>query len=397
MKRSLKIEVRIESEKKKSIIDSIRLYRAACRKAYSACAMAEMAGAEIVEDEAKGILVKPCKAAKEILEKAFCVSGKAHLYELRIWLRELHPSWMSIVPESIHREIISPKWRGKDPEFPKATNGYLVLNGARSIARFEHIGIPFKNTVPKIEERSVKIKWDYDIGEINFVLDRLDSARWHAFRNIRDITDGWKLGATYLNEKDGKLSLIITYTAPDKDSIVDKDKTLKIFFNAEAYEMFINCEGPAALQGDKISVYEAVNGLQSMRTIAERYEACRESAGNPRRAWGARKIFNGVQKQIHFLAERRKRYIADRNHLWTRRIINCAKNWQCGTILLVNIPEKELFGHPWNWTGFKFYLNYKAQEIGAEVKEICIAKTAEYFSQPKPQDNVIATSAAVAG
>jgi len=369
--RSVKIDVIANDDQRRKVIDSIRLYRAACRKAYAACAMAEMAGAEIIEDEKKGIVVKPGKAAKEILESAFGVTGKAHLYELRLWIRQLHPSWMSIVPESMHRDVISPKWRGKDPEFPKATNGYLLLNGVRSMARFEHIGIPIKNTVPKLQEHSVMIKWDYDIGEVNFRLGRLDGARYHFFKNIRDKTEGWKLGATYINERDGKIFLTISGTIPDKESVVDETKSIAVSFG-EVPEMFINCDGGHAFHGDKISVFETVDGLASLRLIAERYEKCRESAGNPRRRWGSRKIFKGVQGRIHNLAERREQYIKDRNHLWSRRIVDNARRWKCGNIVIVNVPERELFGHPWNWTGFKFDLQYKAKEIGASVKYVSL-------------------------
>jgi len=360
--------VRIDAicDKKLAVLRGIRLYRAACRKAYSACALAEAAGAEILVDDVKGVTVKPGKAAKEILETAFGVTGKAHLYELRKWVRDLHPSWMSIVPESIHRDSISPKWRARDPEFPTATNGYLILNGARAFARFEHIGIPMKNTVPKLSGHSVFLKWDYEIGEVEFRLGRLDGARHHFWRNVRD--GEYKLGTTYVNERDNKIFLTISATIPDRECVVDTKTALTVAFCDESPEAHITVSGPQAFQGDKVSVYEAIDGLASMRLIAERYEKCRQSAGNPRRIWGSRKMFRGVQERISNLAVRRERYIKDRNHLWSRRIVDNARRWGCGQVVVVNVPERELFGHPWNWTGFKFDLEYKAKEIGAVVK-----------------------------
>lgn len=368
MKRSVKFDV--FTDNKQVVIESIRLYRAACRKAYSACAIAEMAGAEIIEDAEKGIVIKPNNTAKEILEKTFGVSGKAHLYELRLWLRSLHPEWLSIVPESIHRDIVSPKWRGKDPEFPKATNGYLVLNGARSFGRFEHIGIPIKNTVPKMSKHSMFIKWDSEIGEVEFKLGRLDGGRHHSWKNVRDKSAGWKLGATYINERDGKIFLTMSYTAPDKEAKADSEKTLTIYFNDESKDMYINCEGSDKLQGDKISVTGIYDHLIDMQYIADRYAKQKESAGNPRRVWGSRKFYKAIQNRITNITKRRELFLKDTNHLWSRRIVDNARRWNCGTIVAVNMPEREMFCQPWNWGQFKFDLEYKAKEWGATVKYV---------------------------
>jgi hypothetical protein len=44
-------------------------------------------------------------------------------------------------------------------------------------------------------------------------------------------------------------------------------------------------------------------------------------------------------------------------------------NWQCGSVKFLNdpLPKLSLCGQEWDWSGFKFDLFYKLNEIGARM------------------------------
>ncbi len=376
IKRNVKIDVNIDRDIHRKLINQIHMYRAACRKAYSACAMAEMAGADIEIHPEKGLRVMPkSKEAKGILEAAFGNPGKSLFYEIRQWARSLCPSWKGIMGESIQYNVVSKKWKAPDPEFPKVKNGFMVLNGSRNFARFNRIGIPIKNTEVKFGDRSIVMKWDFDLGPVEFRVAKMDGSRIFKFRNIQ--SGEWKLGTVYINiDDDGKVFLLVSYSAPNEVESLDPEKTMTISFGDES-GMFINCSGAKSFESDVISVFEAVNGLASMRKIGEKYESCKASAGNPRRAWGSKTIYSGVQKKINKLSKRRSNYVKDRNHLWSRRITDDASRWKCGKVVVINIPSKELFGHPWQWFQFSQFLSYKLGEIGSSVEFVTVEKEEE--------------------
>lgn len=358
----------------------IRLFRFVCRKVYSACAVAEMAGATFQENKKGYVEVVPnSKEVDQMIRDVFKGDNgksKKPFYGIRQFARSFCETWMGIVGEAIQYNIVAPKWTSRDPEFPKARNGFMVTNGARPFARFQRIGIPIKNTSVKIGDRSLTMKWDFELGPVEFKIGKMDGSRHFKWKNIE--SGNWKIGFVYIKEVDDrdentgkkrgrKISLLVSYTAPKEEFDIDPEKTMTVSFG-DAPEMFINCSGQKSFEGDYISVLEAVNGVSSLRKIGEKYEACRASAGNPRRVWGSKKIYKGVQKKISNLTKRRSNYVKDRNHLWTRRIVSNSLRWQCGKVVVVNCPKEELFGQPWGWFMFKSFLEYKLKEIGAKVE-----------------------------
>lgn len=371
MKRSIVIDVVPPKEKYREIINSIKLYRAACRKAYSACSNAEMAGAEIIYDE-DDIKIKPnSDKAKQILELAFGVSGKAHLYQLRLWLRDLHPSWLSIVPEAIHREMVSPRWRAEDPEFPKTTRGYLTLNGARAHARFMNVGIYFKNTAYKIsaENRCLTFKWDFDIGEVDFKIPKLDGGRYIVWKNLCEKKEGWKLGGIFLSEriveKKSKIFAVISYECPDPISDLNLENVLTVTVNPNDPENYITASNEdKRFTSEKISILDALNWLDKLDIVREKYKLQLAAVGHNKKH---RKV---IKNKINNETEKRSNGQKNYNHLWTRRIIQHAIRTKCGTIVLNDLPEEELMNHPWGWYQFKEMLKYKITELKGKLQII---------------------------
>lgn len=387
IRRNVKLDAYVvDKDVRKKVLWHIWLYRAVCRKIYSACAIAEMAGATF-ELNKKGYMevVPHSKDVDQMIRKVFGGSagkGKKPFYGIRNYARSFCESWKAIIGESIQHNIVSTKWTSPDPEFPKAKTGFLVLNGPRAFAKFMRIGIPMKNTEVKIGNRSLTMKWDFKLGPVEFKIGKMDGPTQFKWKNIE--SGNWKLGCVYIKELDDrdentgkkrgrKISLLVSYTAPKRDFDINPEKTMTVSFGDDP-EMFINCAGQEKFEGSVISVVEALSQLDSMDIIAEKYRLQKASAGNPRRVWGSKTAYFGIQKKVSNLTRRRSNFSKDRNHLWTRNIANNALRWNCGDVVVINCPKEEMFGHPWGWFMFKKFLEYKLDEIGAKVRFVEIEK-----------------------
>lgn len=376
MNRSVVLPLIVDGDKKIEVRNSIDLFRAACRKAYSACALAEMAGAEImVENEA--VKVKPSTTrAKKLLEEVYNIKGKkAHLHELRKWLRELHPSWKSIVPESVHIAV-SERWRAPDPEFPKAKRGYLTLNGARAFANFRRRGITLKHKVPKLEPHGFRAKWDFEIGEVKFRFAKMDSSRHYIWRCLYGKVEGWKCGTIYLKHDDGKLSAVVTYTCPDPPKELDPTKTLYIECSRDPQNL-ITAHTDDRWSGEIINGTGVLAWLSEKEKVYQRYVS-QLASFDMRQAKKQRK---GLKKRINVHTCRRKDYEQTSNHTWTRRLAEIAKRKQAGNVVVLNLPEKTLGEYPWAWAQFKKFLNYKIGDIGGTVKYVKSDETVQKLSE----------------
>lgn len=384
LNRSLKIDLILPEESKhlyRPILNSIRKYRAVARKLFSACAMAEMAGASIITEEKKGesnIKVKPDnEASRLILANAFGTDGKAHLYQLRSYVRkDLATEWHSFVWDNV-RQDVSSRWSSPDPEFSKAKRGWLVTQGARALARFMHIGIgfPIATANPKMDAHTLSLKWDSTVGPVSFIIPRLDGSSYFIWKNIRDKVDGWEPGTVYLNERDGKIFAVLSYKCPFKNEKVDLKKELVVEF-PEDRNTFITIHGPKTFSGDVLSSEEAIGWLNELLQISEVYKMRLSAVGNTHKKWGDTIAHNALVKRLNNVTERRTNGQKTRNHLWTRRIVENAIRTGCGTIILKGFPERELFGHPWSWYQFKNFLEYKMNEIGGRVNLELVRKVA---------------------
>src|SRR5262245_28270370 len=125
---------------------SIRQYRAVLRHCFSVLTCAQAAAAEISWQggDAGEIRVRPNNdAARQVLAAATGKDGAALGYQLREYvLQTLAPTWHSFVWDSLRRDM-STAWTAKDAEFPRAGRGWLILQGARGISRFNNRGIGF--------------------------------------------------------------------------------------------------------------------------------------------------------------------------------------------------------------------------------------------------------------
>jgi transposase len=361
------------ADKRSEIITDIKRYRYACNKVNAVCYLAEIAGATIKEGD-NGFSIKPgaSNAAKNILAETFGIHDKkAHLYETRLWIRSLNPTWLSIVPEAIHIDV-SNVWKAKDPEFVKASRGYLQIQGARRLTKFDGIGISIKNTVPKLKDHSVFVKWDSVMGEVELRLGKLDGSRYHIWNSLRDKVEGWKLGSMRLTERDGFLKLIVSYTLPDLPKAVDVDKAMYVEFG-ETPENFITMHTDKNYESDVISIAGTIEWVKQLEAIRIKYEAERKSYGRNKGQWGNRNGWKAVIKKSEALTLRRTNGEKDHNHCWTKRIVQNAIRWNAGAVVVVNMPERTMLDYPWSWYQFKQMLKYKIEEIGGSLN-VCIVE-----------------------
>ena len=372
LSRSVSFDVFLPEEHKdkyQAILNSIRLYRYSARQMFSAMAMCEMAKADPVIKEGK-LDIAPNK------EFGLFVHALGKNPERAVFKSETMPTAKSFVDDSLRRDVES-RWKAPDPEFVNAKRGWLCLQGARAMAKFNHIGIgmPYATAKPKLHEHKITVKWDHEIGTIDFVLGRLDGGRYYIWKCLRDGEPGWSIGTMYLNEKDGKLRITLSYHCPEKKIVLDS-KSVMVVGVTDDPENFICMTGEKLFSADKISFAEADNWLRENNHRREYFERCRAAVGigdKGRCPKVGKKHWKAIQVRVSNNTRNRELGVTDRNHLWTRRIINNAVRNNCGVIRLLGVPEREIFGHPWNWSQFRSFLEYKADETGIKLEIVASA------------------------
>ena len=208
LNRSVTFNVFIQKEHeglKQKVRDGLKLYRDTMKVLHATALCAEEAGAEIIVDPKKGLVLKPgvledgkTQRSKNILEALAGVEDKkAHLYPLYYGAKELAPEFLSKVWSALQREVSS-HWRAKDPEFTKASKGWLILQGVRRMAQFQNVPLEIHPDNIKFDKHELLLQWDRNLGYVPVRLLKLDGGRWHLFRSLA--SGNWHIGAAYLYE-----------------------------------------------------------------------------------------------------------------------------------------------------------------------------------------------------
>ncbi len=405
--RSVRVDLSLRGEYaewRQRVLNSIRAYRAALRHAFGVFVEAQDAGAQLEWTE-DTVRVRPNNHAARVIAglatgqatiartepegervrgqgDTYTVQlGRGAVYELRAELGRQLPTVLSFVLDSARRDLQS-AWTARDPEFPQTTRGWLTLQGARGCARFQNrgIGCPVVNGRPKLNGRTLILKWDREIGEVPFALSDMDGGRWHVWRSLADGDDGWKLGTIYLSERDGQLFVILTHTRPASAADVQPDRPLTVTVLPDDPETLLQCSGP---DGGSFAPTADVIGSAAVRAMLAEHAARRAElerrrgdCGSPRRPWGHRKGWADNQRVLDRHTLIRERVVQDYNHAWSRRLVSRAVSWRCGVIRVGPLPQRSFNGgpaigsignHPWNWHQFRQCLTYKAAERGIVV------------------------------
>lgn len=389
--RSVTLDLSVSDDHYQPVLDAIRRYRMCCRQVYAAVLLGETAGAEITDGEASLRLTPRSERAKVTLGAAlgsasitkqeqtgtrgegagFKVNvGKGLGYECRSWvLQELYPTALSFVWDSIRRDVTT-VWTSGDPEFPKAKRGWLALQGARGVAQFHWrgIGFPVATARPKLSGHAITLKWDRELGPVEFSVGKLDAGRWYVWKQVCAAADGWAAGTLFLNERDGKIRCSISYTRPDVVSQVDQCRVCRVRMRADDI-LLVGPDGETTY--DTISTVEARERLTELRVRRGRWERRRESLGSLRKPWGMHRSWRGVQEHLSALTLQRERFQADCNHAWSRRVLSRALAWRCGVVEVEEFPDG-IGPHPWSWPQFAANLKYKTAVRGIVARAVQI-------------------------
>lgn len=399
--RSVTFDVFLGEEQKemyRAIIESIRAYRVVARRVYAAFEILQTAGAEITEHMSKdgetSVRVKPnLEKSRTIAEALFDKLGKRPLYEMRDWINSIAPQqtntdtpppypqieltpekslrWLSFVGDGL-RDFVWQRWRAADPKFPKATRGWLTLQGSRGPGQFNGAAISFPTLTarPRLDGHTISLKWDHRIGVIDFKLPRLDGGRYQVWRAVRD--GEWAPGTVLLNERDGQLRVTVSYKRPLEAKKLDPSRVMEVRFSDEI-ESLIRLVGPDCADSYfAISAAELVGWLREKLMQKKAYEARKESCGAGHQPWGHKKARKSIQEKIAGLTTLRTNTAKTWNHLWAKRVIATAIRWNCGEIKAVDLPSMVMAHQeslPWDWSGLNTFIKYKAEFSGIKFTE----------------------------
>lgn len=413
--RTLKINVWLREEDSESyqrIISSIREYRAALRHCYGILAASRAAGASISWSEdnctlkpnaAPGLLIaalatdqakvtkdqpQPGEARVRGEGDSYTVQiGRGACYEIRTELSRMLTNSMSFVIDSARRDLHT-AWTAGDPEHPKASRGWLTLQGSRGLAQFNNrgIGFPMATAKPKFGDHGIELKWDKAVGAVDFRFSRLDPESWRTYSAIREAGLGgsgdgliYKPGTVFLSERYGKIFVLLTYSRPPRSQELDRSRTCRVEFRGTG-DTLCTIAGP---DGDK--TFEVIDSagvlgwLQQLLQAKLALEKRRAAYGSPSRPWGHRRGWLKAQQVLNGYTLQRERSVHDHNHRWSARILTRAVAWRCGKLVIGKLPERlggmagaggvvnPETGHPWNWSDLKGKLVYKCEELGVEL------------------------------
>jgi len=370
MIRNLKIECFVENnDLHAKIRSSVRLYRATMRAAFSFCAIAETLGSEIVVEK-YNVTVKPNNArSKEILQACVVDGLKIQYDEMRHWIKELYPSLMSNSTSKIGY-VIGKMMTMKDQDIKKCQKKFLIVNGKRAFAQFNHSGIPLKSGMAKIDGHLLKCRWDKEIGEVEFTTNKMDSSTYYAFSSLREGREGWNIKDSYLSfdEDKNKIIIILSYERPDTPTKIEPEKVMYVEFTDDK-DKFITCYTDDKWGSRPFSATGIIGYLEEMECIYSRYWS--EFKSYERREIKQRKH---VKEKLNRYTERRANAEKNNNHLWSKRIVDFARQQCAGKLVVVNLPEKTLFDLPYGWFDFKTKLDYKMKEAGGTVSFVSVEK-----------------------
>jgi hypothetical protein len=402
--RMLKVELWLkDKEQRDQVRQSLKLYRGALRHAFAVYTLAQAAGAELVSDEKKGVRLSASKdKTKAILELLFDKKGAYPAYEMRDYiLKELLPGFRSFVWDGLRRTLME-RWSAKDPRRGNVGRGWLVLQGAGEVGRFQRVGIsfPVKTARPKLSGHELELMWSEDVGRVKFNLGKLDGGRYKVWKHVRD--GEWRLGSIILSEGKNGFYALVPYYKPVQDVPLDPKRVLEVAYTGEPGRMFSARLRSGArtlvdeIRHDELSALGALDALDQINGAQARLKGRRRACGNKRRRGsGHHKGARSLDDKIAGITRKRENVTRQYNKLWASRIGKFAEQHRAGTVILFDMPcdhcpecgapakkgkkkcpeckvgyeKASLFGESWPWAAFVADVRTKLEDIGAALEE----------------------------
>ena len=417
------------------VAGEVTAYREAVRRTFLTLYNANALACKVEEREGGGLQIRAdSEKARKILGLLFDREGKSDKFYLEI--KDILKGWNTRFCCQVSRYVWS-CWTGKDPEF-KVAKGLLINSMLRELSRFHFLPIPFacggnNKSIAYFDEHDIVLNWRSDRPPVRFVVDDLTGKMvgkdkkkpadsrlpiWHALKDGRWTINSMSLHFDPMENYNKQFKVRVSYMVPDKKELkLDDSRCMEVNFKAAGVqgkdvpddekaeydtekEQFINMlirEGhkPSPglpvdkVKGRSVSAVDVVDWLGKINAMSAHAKKSQASCGSRteyRRGEGFLTAGAAVAAVRHRLAERRENGVKTWNHLWTKRIVEQAKEWDCGRIQVFDVPKMEkkrteeeveegslrdkvgpMFGHPWNFSQFKLMLEYKAKAAGIKV------------------------------
>jgi len=426
------------------VVNDIAQYRSTARKIFSMLAMSEIAGAKIsfVEEKVKKkegekqedpkvyVEVKPDPESSFEIKDNFAKiidpkmgkslksskDGKpfrncAYAFRSMV-LKEISPNWLCHVWDNLRKDVES-CFNSHDPEFTKATRGWLIEQHRRNLASFQRKGLAIlwaksheKDVVFADNKLEVTLNWNRELGPVKFQIlgkrrkgDRkrkLDGHRYSILDNIR--RGRWSIGTVRLSEYDGKLVLFVPYKPVicSSSSQNDPNRITEITIGDNPNEFF-DCRVRSdnmSLTDQKrhfsIPVSVVVSWLDGLNSYRNRLRNNLRGCGNKHardNGSGHGKAYRKICEMLDNITKCRSNGSNSWNHVWSKRLVKIANEWNCGKIEIFNLPQSKedkrrdeeeeveekkeicgLLGRPWCWSTFKNFVGYNAKRFGIKVE-----------------------------
>ncbi len=362
--RNLIIQVRVDDEHYRAVLDDIKRYRAVCWQTASQICTAEAAiSRNAMNKEGRFHVVppKPYEGAT-VLEQVISDHRKGKLSGLRAHIVSQFPEWKSDVADACMRDVEA-RLSAPDPKLVKAKRRYLIHNQMRTAPYFQRMGLPVR-TRGEIHfgNRKLALEWNYARGPIEFEFGRLEGYRLHVLAKLE--SGEWKIGDPIrILESDGILKLILPYSRP---SVVSDG------LNAEAELKVVATPYGLQVGGELWPWAGEVKWLSGLKRWSESVENARASHGDPQRRHGQWKAKEAWTKQLERITLKRTRGCETTNHVWTTRILHRALRGECGVISVLDLSGMTIGSHSWPWSQFMQFLEYKCGEKRIAMKKLKI-------------------------
>ena len=428
----------------KRAMNAIRAYRKLFNKVAEVTKALEVASAEFTTTKSGELLIKLNQ--KNFTELAKAIFGdkvkhnSAPFYELRPFyfsclqeaqeLDKTVPDFNSFIWDELRRTMNAIRCK-KDPDNGIPRNK-LEANAKRDPVKASRVGINIthangaKHTRIYEDAKGQKlIDLNYDLTagpltliaegafEINGEMQYKELNYGSSYVLHKLITGEWEFQTITMNEDDGSLTLNIPYRRPpeiQRASDYDPDKTLEVSFQKTVGEtkenagkiFYIHCRVPklsATRDSDKyrtksIAVNDILAHLSKLGAQKHSTELQKSTCG-----WQNKTRKKALKDRMDRLSIHRMRICKDQNHQWSKQIVGIANSFGCGKILVYGPPsgvarndnqQSGLLGYPWDWSGLKAHLTYKAEHFGIKLEFTEPVQSAKIIKAFNDDDDVAA-------
>lgn len=358
--------------------NGLRLWRGVCTKASAALAAVELATGVLEVDKEGNLFLAPEHWEKNgPLFQALWGHEKSDLALDRFIKREC-PSWTAATYQLARREVVK-RWGAKDADKTALSRRFLTHQSERRPAVFVNAPLQIlycesssRAVRIDIAERTIALHWDSDAGYVPFKLLELDPLRWRVLKGLADgsiMPGGCKLQMIW-GDKGPRFEIRFGYYAPVAERMADPKRVMEVAFSEDREAFMVHSlrsgHRPAtglpvdSVRGFAVSAVACLAQLDRIRAQSEGIESELKAVGR------VRHVRRGVVSRSERLTRRRDAVVRDWCHVWSKMAIQSAARMDCGRIEVIGMPA-QLFGRPWQWSTFKFDLEYKAKLAGLAV------------------------------